>query len=209
MASTRHVVLTAGFLGLGVIGMGMLAHGGRLVVPRHEQAALSGADAAVHGELERTESFVPAGRGRDDGLWRAYIDLVGKELEQGRVDVAVRVWQDAYGAAVESGRWEGMLAVGDAFLAIGRAAGTPRGARMNAREAYMAALIRARRDRSVDGTLRVAGAFQRLDDRAVVAQCLHIAADLAAGNEGAQQRVREARQRWAEGEPIAPSGQGS
>ncbi len=197
MTSTRHLVLAAGLLGLGAIAVGILTHGESLTVPRPERAALRGARAAVHGELERLESVVPAGRTRDDGLWRAYLDVVEKELAHGHVDVAVRVWHDAYGAALESRRWDSMIAVGDAFMAIGRASGTPGGARMNAREAYLTALIRARRDRSVDGALRSAEAFQELDDRVVVEQCLHIAAQLAGGDEQAQQRVREARQRWA------------
>jgi hypothetical protein len=203
MTSTRHLVLAAGLLGLCAIALGILAHGGSLAVPRSERTALRGAGAAVHGELERRETAVPAGRARDDGLWRAHLDVVQKELEHGHVDVAVRVWQDAYGAALRSRSWESMIAVGDAFMAIGRASGTTVGARMNAREAYMTALIRARRDRSVDGALRSAQAFRELDDRAVVEQCFHIAARLAAGDEQAQQRVREARQRWA-----AQQGQG-
>ena len=202
MTSKRHLLLVAGRLGLCAIAAALLIHGGHLMVPRRERAALRGARAAVHGELERLESVVPGGRTRDNGLWRAYLDLVEKELARGHVDVAVRVWHDAYGAALASGSWESMIAVGDAFVAIGRAAGTPRGARMTAREAYLTALIRARRDRSVDGVLRSAEAFRLLDDRAVGEQCLHIAALLAAGNEQAQQRVSEARQRWAAWQTI-------
>ena len=196
MRSTRHLVWAGGLLGLFAI-VGILTHGGSLMVPGPEGRALRGGRAAVHSELERLESFVPAGRDRDDGLWRAYLDLVEKELEHGHLDVAVRVWQDAYGAALGSGSWESMIAVGDAFVAIGRASGSPAGARMNAREAYLTALIRARRDRSVDGAIRTAEAFRELDDRAVVERCLHIAAQLAAADEQAQQKVREARQRWA------------
>jgi hypothetical protein len=37
----------------------------------------------------------------------------------------------------------------------------------------------------------------------VVEQCLHIAAQLAAGNTESQERVREARQRWASRQ-VAP-----
>jgi hypothetical protein len=98
-----------------------------------------------------------------------------------------------------------MIAVGDAFMKIGRAAGTPGGARMNAREAYLTALIRARRNRSVDGALRSGEAFAGLGDRAVVEQSLYIAAQLAAGDEHAQQRVSEARLRWAERQIVAGS----
>jgi hypothetical protein len=193
MTSTRRLVVTAGALALCAI-VGILTRGGSLMVPGAEERVLRGPRAAVHGELERLESVVPAGRKRDDGLWRAHLGLVEKELEHGHVDVAVRVWHDAYGAALESGNWESMIAVGDAFMAIGRASGTPAGARMNAREAYLTALIRARRDRSVDGALRSAEAFRQIGDHAVVEQCLHVATQLAAGDEQALERVREARQ---------------
>jgi hypothetical protein len=186
--------VAAGFLGLCAVGI--LGHLGALTIPNPERAALTGARAAAHAELERLESAVPAGRARDDGLWNAYLQIVDKELASGHIDGAVRVWHDAYGAALRSRGWEGMIAVGDAFMRIGHAAGTPGGARMNAREAYLTALIRARRNRSVDGALRSAEAFRELGDRAVVEQCLYIAAQLAAADERAQQMVREARQRW-------------
>lgn len=196
MTSTQPLVLAAGLVGLCVLAVATLAHRASLTVPGPERAALSGARAAVHAELERLESVVPAGQTRNDGRWRAHLAVVEKELEHGHLDVAVRVWHDAYGAALESRSWESMIAVGDAFIAIGRASGSVRGARMNAREAYLTALIRARRDRSVEGALRAAEAFGQLDDRAVVEQCLRIAAQLAAGDEQ-EQGVREARQRWA------------
>jgi hypothetical protein len=195
MTSMRQFVLAAGLLGLCAIAVELLTHGGSLAVPKTERTALRGERAAVHGELERLESVVPAGRSRDNTVWRAYLDLVGKELEQGHIDGAVRVWHDAYGAALESGSWESMIAVGDAFMNIGRASGTPGGARMNAREAYLTALIRARRDHSVDGALRSAEAFRQLGDRSVVEQSLHVAGQLAAGDEQAQAKVREAQQR--------------
>jgi hypothetical protein len=191
--STRHLVLAGGLVGLCVITLGILTRGEGLTIPSVERRALIGARAAVHQELERLEGAVPVGRSRDDGLWRSYLAIVEQEIAQGHIDVAVRVWQDAYGAALESQSWESMIAVGDAFMSIGRASGSVRGARLNAREAYLAALIRARRDRSVDGALRSAEAFRGLGDGAVAAQCLHIAAQLAAGDEPAQRRVQEAR----------------
>jgi hypothetical protein len=57
MTTTRHLVLTAGLLGLGAIGVGSLTHGGTLTVPGPERAALRGARAAAHEELERRESI--------------------------------------------------------------------------------------------------------------------------------------------------------
>jgi hypothetical protein len=197
MMAPRYLIVTAGLIGLAAVAVGIQSHGGSLTVPATERAVLRGARAAVHGELERRESLMPAGRTRDDRLWRAYLGVVDKELAAGHVDVAVRVWHDAYGAALVSGSWESMIAVGDAFVAIGRAAGSVGGARMNAREAYLSALIRARRDRSVEGAIRTAEAFRELDERAVSEQCLHIAAQLAAGDEQALQRVHEARNRGA------------
>src|SRR5688572_4728941 len=110
--------------------------------------AASQLNPSHRSSCERMESVVPAGRIRDDGLWKAHLHLVETELAAGHVDVAVRAWHDAYGAALESRGWESMIAVGDAFMKIGHAAGTPGGARMNARESYLTALIRARRNRS-------------------------------------------------------------
>ena len=205
MKLKRHVVVVAGLLGLCAIVIGIETHGGRLMVQNPEHAALSGARAAVHEEVERRETLVPAGRRQDDGVWTTHLRVVETELARGHVDVAVRVWHDAYGAALESRSWESMIAVGDAFMRIGHAAGTPGGARMNARDAYLIALIRARRHRSVDGALRSAEAFRELGDRAIVEQCLHVAAQLAAEDDHAQQRVREARERWAAPSAIAGS----
>ena len=203
MTFTQYTVVVAAFLGLCAVGL--LAHGGALTVPNSERRALTGARAVAHAELERVESVVPAGRVRDDGVWKAHLHIVETELASGHVDVAVRAWHDAYGAALESRNWESMIAVGDAFMKIGRAAGTPGGARMNAREAYLTALIRARRNRSVEGALRSGEAFARLGDRTIVEQSLYIAAQLATADEQAQQRVSEARQRWAGRQPIAGS----
>lgn len=197
MASTRRLVVAVGLPVVCLLAAGTVMHRGSLIVPESERSALRGARAAAHGALEQQEGLVPAGRARDDDLWRAYLGVVQQELQHGHLDAAVRAWQDAYGAALESRRWDSIIAVGDAFVALGRASGSPRGARMNAREAYVTALIRARRDRSVDGALSAAEALRALDDRALAEQCLHIAAGLAAGDDEAQRRVRDTRARWA------------
>jgi hypothetical protein len=194
----RHLVLTSGLLGLCVVALAILARGEDPSIPRSDRITLTGAHAAAHEEIERLETIVPGGARRDDRVVRAYLGVVEQELEHGHVDVAVRVWHDAYGAALESRTWESMIAVGDAFMAIGRVAGSVRGARQNAREAYLTALIRARRERSVDGALRAAEAFRRLDDRAVAEHCLRIAGQLAAGDERAEQKVQEARRYWTD-----------
>jgi len=201
MTPRRHLAWAAGLLALGAAGL--VIYSGGLTVPRPGRAALTGSRAAMHGELERLESATPAGRPGDDRPWRAYLDALEKEREHGRLDVAIRVLSDAYGAALASRSWEGMIAVGDAILATERAPGNAAGARMNARQAYLTALIRARRDRSVEGALRSAAAFRALGDRDAVEQCLHVAALLATRDAPATQRVHEARQRWAAREPLA------
>ena len=180
---------------LGACGVALLSQGGALTIASHDGAALSGPSAAAHAELEQLESAVPAGRTRNDQLWKAHLDLVETELAAGHVDAAVRAWHDAYGAALHTRSWESMIAVGDAFMEIGRATSTPRGAHMNARDAYLTALIRAQRNHSAEGALRSAQAFGELGERVLVEQSLHIAAQLASGSDEMQQRVSEARLR--------------
>jgi hypothetical protein len=138
-----------------------------------------------------------AEQARGDSLWKGNLHLVETELAAGHVDAAVGAWHEAYGAALASRSWESIPALGDAFMKIGYAAGSPGGARMNAREAYFTALIRAQRNYSIDGALRSAEAFAEIGDRAIVEQSLYIAAQLAGGDKRAQQWVSEARQRWA------------
>ena len=131
-----------------------------------------------------------------DRTWADHLRVVEAEIARGRVDTAVRAWHDANAIALASGGWEGMIAAGDAFVAIGRAAHTPAGARAFAREAYVTALVRARRAGSLDGALRAADAFHALGDEAIAEGALHVAQQIAGVDEHAQQRVREARERW-------------
>ena len=183
----RMVILTALVLGLFEIGIGLLSYRDDLTFAR-ERASPQGSAAP--------------GRARDDDLWRAHLDVVEKELARGHIDVAVRVWHDAQGAAVVSRSWESMIALGDSWMAIGRAAGTPRGSRERAREAYTTALIWARRSRSVDGVLGSAEGFRRLDEHVFAEQSLRIAERMVDGEGFATRRVLEVRQRWAAAETI-------
>jgi|SRR6185369_9713213 len=194
--STRRLILIAGMCGLVAVAADILSHQSHLTLARPAGVILTDGRAAVHEEIERLESTIPAGEPGHEELWRAYLQVFETAHAQGHRDVAVRVLYDAYGAALESRSWESMIAVGDAFMSIGRAPGSRAGARMNARQAYLSALIRARRSRSVDGALRAAAAFEDIDDRDVVEQCLYVAALLAAGDADAQRKVQDARERW-------------
>ena len=138
----------------------------------------------VQADLPPHETRRAAYRLRLDSRWRAHVGMLDQALARHDVSAAVGAWHDAYGAALASRGWEGMLAVGDAFLRIGAEAGTVSGSRSNARQAYLNALIRAHRDRSVDGLRRTAAAFAALGDHAVATHCLRAADELAANRKG-------------------------
>src|SRR5262249_23798435 len=119
-------------------------------------------------------------RGAVEAPWTAPLRAVGAALDQMDVSGAERAWQEAYVAALGSWRWDGVLEVGRARLRIGQAAGGGEASAARARNLYLAALFRAREQRSLDGLMRTAEAFARLGDLEVVEQCVRIAASLAA-----------------------------
>ncbi len=116
---------------------------------------------------------------RRDTRWADHLSVVDRALQASDVSLAVRAWHDAYGAALASGEWRAMLAVGDAFVGIGRASGSRDGAKANARLAYLTAMSRARRDASVEGSLRAARAFAALGDYEAASQCVQVATRIA------------------------------
>jgi len=113
--------------------------------------------------------------------WKDYLGVVDEALARGDVSDAVRSWQDAYGVAVASRRWEALLAAGEMFVKIGEISGHREGARPNARHAYMAALMQAERQQSLQGVRAVGRAFESLGDREVAVYCDRIASALPAG----------------------------
>jgi len=142
--------------------------------------ALVAAVMEVQAGLSSHEALGAEPRRRSDTLWIANVASVDQALARHDVSAAVGAWHDAYGAALASRGWEGMIAVGDAFLRIGTEAGSVSGSRPNARQAYLNALVRAHRDGSADGTRRTAEAFAALGDHAVAEHCFRVADDLAA-----------------------------
>ena len=124
--------------------------------------------------------------------WAPHLRVVDEALAQKNVSRALHAWRDAYGAALGSRQWEGVLAVGDAYLKIGEAAEFRRGAETTARRSYLSALMLARRDGSLEGILKSAAAFQALGDRDVVRQAVRIAVAVAPGltEDGARSRIR-------------------
>jgi hypothetical protein len=153
--------------------------------------ARSGAPASAHQRTALGRADTPRGGSSVvDTPWRVHVGVVDVALARGDVSTAVRAWHDAYGAAMASTEWIAMLEVGDAFVRIGAAADAREGAKPNARQAYLAALVRARRADSVTGVVRAAQAFAALGDREVARAALGIADRLATGQADDAARAR-------------------
>jgi len=117
--------------------------------------------------------------GGDPGAsWAVPLRTLDEALARKDVSTAVRASHDAYGVALGSRRWEGLIEVGDAELRVGEIARSRKASEARARELYLAALFRARHQGSLDGVLRAGEAFAALGDREVAEQCFRIAEGL-------------------------------
>ncbi len=105
------------------------------------------------------------------------LQVIDEALAQADVRRARSAWHDAYRVALRRSDWEEMAVLGDAALRRG-ASGQQVG-EMQARQAYLAALFRARASASLDGVMRATEAFATLGDRDVVEEGLRIAESLA------------------------------
>ena len=130
--------------------------------------------------------------------WAAQIQTMDEALARHDAATAQAAWREAYAAAHAGREWPGMVAVGDAAIRLGRATDTVAVAESRARRVYLTALLRARRQGSLDGVLAAGEAFGRLGDREVVQQALSVATDLAkrSGDDLAQRRVQAFRSQW-------------
>jgi hypothetical protein len=107
-------------------------------------------------------------------------EAVERALRLGDIAAAERAWRAAYVAAARSRSWRALADLGDAALRIGDAAGQRESYVPRAREAYLAALVRARADRSREGVTRMRHAFRVLGDHELAQQCAIIAEQLPA-----------------------------
>jgi hypothetical protein len=101
---------------------------------------------------------------KDDVSWASLLTAFDDALARGDAGAALRTWTQAHSAALRSRHWEGLLAVGEARLRVERAADPEKAAVATAREAYLAALFRARQEGSLEGVIRAAEAFEALGD---------------------------------------------
>jgi hypothetical protein len=142
--------------------------------------------------------------------WSAPIQRADKALSQKDVHAAEWAWREAYGLALRSRGWEGLLAIGDARLRIGDLRGDDASEEADARKLYLAALFRARDQGSLDGVLRSTERFAGLGDYEMASHGIRIAGDVAARGRDPQAlaRVRAFAEQLA-AHPKGPRGPAS
>ena len=123
--------------------------------------AILGLGAAGHVSFGHAGVFV---RPEPTPAWTQRVALVDAALGRADLSRAIYEWREAYGAAVRSGRSEGLIAVGDRAIRIAeRAEGSGYFGR-EARDVYVHSAMRARAERSRDTILGIAGRFEQLGD---------------------------------------------
>ena len=157
-------------------------------------AALLFALAAL-AEIATGRSRVVSDGNAAEHTRQAALASVDAALGHNDVATALRSWQEAYELARRSRSWRGLVEAADAHVRIGAAANASAAAAPRAREIYLAALNRARAERSVEGAVRIAEGFAALGDREVTDLALRIAASLASrsGDPASPLRVEVAR----------------
>lgn len=113
-----------------------------------------------------------------DRDWSHYRDHAERALEAGDTNRALRAWHDGYPLALSTRAWEPMAEMGDLYLRIGRVTNGLSSARPTVRRAYLTALVRARRDRSIEGVMRAGEGFMRLGDEEMSRVCLVLAGQI-------------------------------
>jgi hypothetical protein len=127
------------------------------------------------------------------------LEAVDQALRRGDLTVAERAWRDAHVLAAMGREWRPLADIGDAALRIGDAAGQRAPYVSRAREAYLAALVRARADRSREGVTRIRHAFRVLGDHDLAQQCAIIADSLPTRDAPDSERSASAtRNSWSD-----------
>ena len=111
--------------------------------------------------------------------WAERLGRLDEAIEMRSVSRVVYEWRDAYGEAMRSRSWKALLAAGDRAARIDDLLPQSGHVREEARRFYLAALFRARRERSTAGVLGAADAFQRLGDAEVASAARRMLPELA------------------------------
>jgi hypothetical protein len=179
----RQMVVLGGLVTFCLLGLGVLvgivterirfdgARGEILAQLEHATRAQYARMMAPERDV-RTPSALP-GAPAATGL-----EAVDEAIRSGDIAAAERAWRDAHGVATMGREWRPLADIGDAALRIGDAAGQRAPYVSRAREAYLAALVRARADRSREGVTRIRHAFRVLGDHDLAQQCAIIADNL-------------------------------
>jgi hypothetical protein len=113
--------------------------------------------------------------------WVSHLQRMEEALARQDVRGAIRPCNEAYSAAVKSEGWEGLAAVGEAYLRLAERAGDDqRTARalptpIVARRIFEGVLSRAQGQGSVEGVLHAAAGFRALGDLGAAERCVHMA----------------------------------
>ena len=158
MIKTRWGLGLTGAVVLGVIGFFGLSASGNLP---------HGLDRVVFVQPDS----VPA--------WVQRIAVVDEALGRSDLSRAIYEWREAYGAAVRSGRSEGLIAVGDRAIRIAKLAGGSGYFLREGRSVYVHAALRARAEGSRDTILGIAELFEKLGDTERAGQVRRIAGSVS------------------------------
>jgi hypothetical protein len=133
--------------------------------------------------------------------WQARLLKVEQAMAVNDVAGAELLWRNAHAAALNSRHWEGMVAVADTYRALGTQADFLAASIAKARQTYLRALVRARREGSLAGVLIVADRFVGLGEREVVERCMRVARKVAAQSRDpyAEEHLRAFADRLADG----------
>lgn len=134
---------------------------------------------AAAGTIAASTGFQRASEPRPAATWAERVAVIDDAAAAGDVRRAMYEWHDVYGLALRTRQWRALAAVGDLALRIDAATGKPGAFVREARQAYLAALLRARAERNVHGARRIADAFEKLGDADSAEYARRIAADLS------------------------------
>jgi hypothetical protein len=178
-----------------LVGLGLLAgvvserwrfHGVRIGILRQLDEATTRARAHAMAREQEVQRITPPSAGPAATIadrprtWSMYVEVMDHALAQRDLSTAERAWREAHGTASRTRAWRPLIEVGDAAIRVGALDGRRRVYVSRARDLYLAALTRARADRSIDGVVHVAESFSALGDHHIVEQCLVIAEGLGA-----------------------------
>jgi hypothetical protein len=123
--------------------------------------------------------------GKDTGTrWKLFLQRADVALARNDLRAAQTAVHTAFLEAAADETWEGLLEAGHAYLRIGMLPGAEEAMETLAHRAYLAALVTAHRQESLDGILRTAGVYAACGQRGTAAQILNLAESMGVSGGG-------------------------